>query len=161
MRIAQQGYRVKYEPNAYAIEGHSANIKEELKRKIRISAGGLQVVWRFRALFNIFKYGILSFQYISHRVLRWTLCPLGLPIIFIANWYLRDTHILYSVFFYLQILFYMASILGWILDIFKIKISILYIPYYFCMMNYSIYAGFGRLMKGTQSVLWEKSVRAK
>lgn len=35
LRIAQKGYRVIYEPEAYAVENHSADVKEELKRKIR------------------------------------------------------------------------------------------------------------------------------
>ena len=73
MRIAKQGFRIVYESEAYAVESHSADVKEELKRKIRISAGGLQAVWRLRDLLNPFKYGVLSFQYWSHRVLRWTL----------------------------------------------------------------------------------------
>ncbi|MGE0092821.1 MAG: glycosyltransferase family 2 protein, partial [Bacteroidales bacterium] len=33
LRVAMDGYKIEYDPNAYAIEGPSANIKEELKRK--------------------------------------------------------------------------------------------------------------------------------
>ncbi|MFK7907650.1 MAG: glycosyltransferase family 2 protein, partial [Chitinophagales bacterium] len=70
LRIAQKGYKVRYEPNAYAVEGPSASVKEELKRKIRIAAGGIQAIVRLAPLLNIFKYGMLTFQYVSHRVLR-------------------------------------------------------------------------------------------
>jgi hypothetical protein len=72
---AQEGYTIQYDPEAYAIETASANVKEE-KRKIRISAGGIQSIVRLRPLKH-FKYGTL-FQYISHRVLRWSLTPLCL-----------------------------------------------------------------------------------
>ena len=165
LRIALNGYKVVYEPEAYAMEGHSENVKEELKRKIRISAGGLQAVWRLRGLLNPFKYGTLSFQYISHRVLRWTLAPLALPIIFGLN-YLFVLHQLtpvklYLYLFYAQIIFYTAAILGWLFEQFKIKIKALYIPYYFCMMNYSVFRGFFRLIGGKQSVMWEKVKRAE
>ena len=68
MKIAQKGYRIVYEPNAYATEGQSASIKEELKRKIRIAAGGFQAISRLVELLNPFKYGVLTFQYISHSV---------------------------------------------------------------------------------------------
>lgn len=78
LRVAQEGYTIQYDPEAYAIETASANVKEEFKRKIRISAGGIQSIVRLRSLLNIFKYGTLSFQYISHRVLRWSLTPLCL-----------------------------------------------------------------------------------
>jgi biofilm PGA synthesis N-glycosyltransferase PgaC len=50
LRIAQKGYRVKYEPGAYALEGPSASISEELKRKIRIAAGGIQAIVRLKSL---------------------------------------------------------------------------------------------------------------
>ncbi len=64
LRVAQKGYTIQYDPEAYAIETASANVKEELKRKIRISAGGIQSVIRLRSLLNFFRYGTLSFQYI-------------------------------------------------------------------------------------------------
>ena len=164
MRIAERGYKIVYESEAYAVEGHSANVKEELKRKIRISAGGLQAVWRLRSLLNPFKYGVLSFQYISHRVLRWTLAPLALPLIFILNWQLilrgGNWTNFYTVIFWAQIVFYLSAALGWFFEQFKVKVKAFYVPYYFCMMNYSVYRGFGRLVAGSQSVVWEKAKRA-
>lgn len=162
LRIAQKGYKVVYEPEAYAVEGHSADVKEELKRKIRISAGGLQAIWRLRDLLNPFKYGVLTFQYVSHRVLRWTLAPLALPIIFILNWLIADYEgggFYYGVL-WCQIAFYGMSLLGWLFEQFKMKVKLFYIPYYFCMMNYSVYRGLVRLIKGNQSVVWEKAKRA-
>jgi cellulose synthase/poly-beta-1,6-N-acetylglucosamine synthase-like glycosyltransferase len=42
MSIAEKGYRTVYEPDGDATENASANTKEELKRKIRIAAGGIQ-----------------------------------------------------------------------------------------------------------------------
>ncbi len=164
MRIAERGYKIVYESDAYAVEGHSANVKEELKRKIRISAGGLQAVWRLRSLLNPFKYGVLSFQYISHRVLRWTLAPLALPLIFVLNWQLilrgGTWTNLYTFIFWAQVVFYLSAALGWVFEQFKVKVKAFYVPYYFCMMNYSVYRGFGRLISGRQSVVWEKAKRA-
>jgi poly-beta-1,6-N-acetyl-D-glucosamine synthase len=171
MRIAKRGFRIVYESEAYAVEGHSADVKEELKRKIRISAGGLQAVWRLRSLLNPFKYGVLSFQYWSHRVLRWTLAPLALPLIFLFNWLILRSpssdaanpvlgHTIYNVLFWAQVVFYAAALLGWLFEQMKLKVKAFYVPYYFCMMNYSVYRGLGRLIAGSQSVVWEKSKRA-
>ena len=168
MRIAKQGFRIVYESEAYAVESHSADVKEELKRKIRISAGGLQAVWRLRDLLNPFKYGVLSFQYWSHRVLRWTLSPLALPLIFGLNYWLilrgpqneNSSFSIYYFLFWAQVVFYASAILGWIFEQMKLKVKAFYVPYYFCMMNYSVYRGLGRLIAGSQSVVWEKSKRA-
>ena len=161
MRIAQKGYRVQYEPGAYAAETSSVSVSEELKRKVRIAAGGLQAVVRLAPLLNIFRYGILSFQYISHRVLRWTLAPALLPFLLISNVLLaKNGVILYQYLLLAQVLFYTAALAGYLLEQRKMKVKIFFIPYYFCVMNYSMYAGFVRIVRGNQSVLWEKAQRS-
>lgn len=162
MRIAMKGYRVAYEPDAYAVERSSATVGEEMKRKVRIAAGGLQAAVRLSALLNIFRYGSLSFQYVSHRLLRWTLAPLALPLVLACNGVLaaRQNGLFYQWTLGAQILFYGMALLGWLLETRKIKIKALFIPYYFCLMNYAMYAGFARLVRGKQSVVWEKSKRA-
>ena len=85
MRIVKRGYKIAYCAEAYAIESGSADMAEEEKRKVRIAAGGLQSIWRLRELLNIFKYGIVSFQYVSHRVLRWSVTPVALFALFPLN----------------------------------------------------------------------------
>ena len=165
LRVAQDGYTIQYDPEAYAIETASANVKEELKRKVRISAGGIQSIVRLRSLLNIFKYGTLSFQYISHRVLRWSLTPLCLvlliPVLSVIA--VNDgllSFSLYAILFWLQLLFYAAALLGWFLENRETRVKILFIPYYFFIMNLSVVLGFFRYMKNTQSVNWERSKRA-
>ncbi len=166
LRVAQKGYTIQYDPEAYAIETASANVKEELKRKIRISAGGIQSVVRLWSLLNFFKYGTLSFQYISHRVLRWTLAPLSLLILIPAGLILAINEGIfdiefYSILFWLQILFYAAALIGWYLENKSIKVKILFIPYYFFIMNLSVFLGLKRYLKGSQSVNWERAKRGK
>ena len=159
LRVAMKGYKIDYDPNAYAIENASANIKEELKRKIRISAGGIQSIVRLYPLLNIFKYGILSFQYISHRVLRWTLAPIMLPIILVVNFLIYDISPIYTTTLIAQTLFYFSAFIGFLLEQRHIKIKVLFIPFYFVIMNYSVYRGFIRYMKKKQSVNWERAKR--
>jgi len=166
LRVAQQGYTIQYDPEAYAIETASANVKEELKRKIRISAGGIQSVIRLRSLLNVFKYGTLSFQYISHRVLRWTLAPLALLLLLPLGFSLALNEGmvefgLFSTLFWLQVLFYASAMLGWYLENRSIKVKILFVPYYFFIMNLSVFLGLKRYLKGSQSVNWERAKRGK
>lgn len=165
LRIAQKGYTIGYDPEAYAVESASANVREEFKRKVRISAGGIQSVIRLKSLLNIFKYGTLSFQYISHRVLRWTLAPLSLLLLFPVNLYLAQHNGLFelhffSIAFWLQVLFYLTALAGWYLENRSIKVKILFVPYYFFIMNLSVFLGFRRYIRGSQSVNWERAKRA-
>ncbi|WP_442795851.1 glycosyltransferase family 2 protein [Pelobium manganitolerans] len=162
MRIAEKGYIIAYEPKAYALESASANSAEELKRKIRIAAGGIQSIFRLKKAANPFRNPILTFQYVSHRVLRWTITPWLMIAVFFANISICLQHPnleLYQVLLALQILFYLAAAVGAVLESKAIKIKLLFVPFYFCMMNYATIAGTIRYFKGQQSAAWEKSKR--
>lgn len=159
LRIAMKGYKIKYDPDAYAYETASANVKEELKRKIRIAAGGIQSIIRLSALLNIFKFGLLSFQYISHRVLRWTIAPLSLLLVLIFNLILATETPFYQILLVGQLLFYAGALLGWKLEKSKMKIKIFFVPYYFFIMNYAVLVGIIRFLKKNQSVNWERAKR--
>jgi cellulose synthase/poly-beta-1,6-N-acetylglucosamine synthase-like glycosyltransferase len=166
LRIAKQGYRIAYTPDAYAIETASVNISEELKRKVRIAAGGLQTVGRLSELLNPFRYGWLSVQYISHKVLRWTLAPIALFCLLLVNFLLvlnsgtRSFDDFYTVFFYLQTILYLLALFGAFIERHKIRFKLLFVPFYFVAMNYASILGMIRFLKGKQSVNWEKSKRA-
>lgn len=161
LKICARGFLIKYEPKAYAVEAPSAFMKEEQKRKIRISAGGFQSMVILKKLLNVIRYPLLSFQYISHRLLRWTVCPLCLLAILASNALivLNQESLVYNLFLFLQILFYAMAALGWLYANNNIKIKILYVPYYFLFMNVSLVIGFTRYIKNQQSVLWEKATR--
>ena len=161
MRIVAKGYRFVYEPEAYAIETASATIKDEWKRKVRISAGGIQALVRLPELLNPFRYGLICWQYVSHRVLRWTLAPLALPVILITNIFLFNQSLFYKVCLLGQLAFYSIALLGHLLRDKKISIKGFFVPYYFSMMNLSVFAGVLRLIRKQQSVVWEKSERAE
>ncbi len=163
MRIAQSGYRVVYEPAAMAFEKPTADVKEEMKRKVRICAGGIQSIIRLAPVLNVFKYGLLSFQYISHRVLRWSVTPVAMALLIPINLTLvvaLPQNQSYFILLIGQFLFYGSALLGSILQEKKLKLKFLFIPYFFLMQNISVFQGMARYYKGSQSVLWEKAKRA-
>ncbi|MGN7989433.1 glycosyltransferase family 2 protein [Pedobacter sp. 22226] len=161
MRIAEKGYLIAYEPAAYASETASANTAEELKRKIRIAAGGIQSIFRLKVAANPFRYPLLTFQYLSHRVLRWTITPFLLVLALLANIIIVSQ---YNERFYLfllmaQFAFYGLALLGMLMERRNIRLKPLFIPYYFCMMNYAVAAGILRYINQNQSAAWERSLR--
>ena len=161
--IAKRGFLVKYAPAAFAIETASASIKEEQKRKIRISAGGFQAIFILRDLLNIFRYGVLSFQYISHRVLRWSVTPVCFFMLLPLNGVLvlRQMGIIYVVVLAGQVIFYLLALTGWVFSNQGIRLKLLYIPYYFLFMNISVFLGLKRILLEKRSFLWEKALREK
>lgn len=166
LRIAQKGFNIAYTPNAFAEETASLNVKEELKRKIRIAAGGIQTIFRLKSLLNPFRYGVLSWQYFSHKVLRWTLAPISLililPVNFLIVWQQNQWFEpgFYTITLYIQVLCYLFALVGWYFENRKIRLKLLFVPYYFASINYAAILGIIRFLKGKQTVNWEKSKRA-
>ncbi len=162
LSIAMKGYKIAYCKQAYALESPSANMKEENKRKVRIAAGGLQSIYRLRPLLNIFKYKTLSFQYISHRVLRWTITPIALILLFISNTAIvvNKPDIFYLIFLFLQTVFYLCALVGYYLASKNIKNKILYVPFYFTIMNINVLRGFSYLRKNKGKGTWERAKRS-
>jgi poly-beta-1,6-N-acetyl-D-glucosamine synthase len=161
MQLCKRGFIIQYEPEAFAAETPSASLAEEEKRKIRISAGAYQSIGYLKSCINVFKYPLLSFQYISRRLLRWTVCPLAIVLLFIANIFLvrAGQHFFYSYSLVLQIIFYAAALAGWIFMMKGKRAALINIPFYFLFMNYCLVKGFFHFVARKQTVLWEKSER--
>jgi cellulose synthase/poly-beta-1,6-N-acetylglucosamine synthase-like glycosyltransferase len=165
LRIAQKGYHIAYAPNAYAEETASLNVKEELKRKIRIAAGGVQTIFRLKSLLNPFRHGLLTWQYVSHKVMRWSLAPFSLFLLLVVNLLIvaeQNSWVdieFFSVFLYIQVFCYILAAVGWYFENKRLRLKILFAPYYFVSINYASIRGIVRYFKGKQSVNWEKSKR--
>lgn len=149
MEIVKKGYKIAYTSNAYAMEYGSADLHEESKRKRRIAAGGLQSCWRLRSLMNPLRHPVVAFQFVSHRVLRWTITPVCLFALVPLNTLLvlSGEDIVYTIIWILQILFYASAAAG-------VRIS-----KYFIFMNLNVFRGMAYLFNNSTG-MWEKAKRA-
>ncbi|MBQ9357033.1 MAG: glycosyltransferase family 2 protein [Prevotella sp.] len=161
MLIVKDGHRIAYTSRAYAMEYGSADMHEESKRKRRIAAGGLQSIWWLRSLMNPFKHPKVFFQFISHRVLRWSITPFALLALIPLNIIIlmMECSTLYTVIAVLQALFYAAALGGWLMALSGRKNKLLYIPYYFLFMNLNVFYGIRYLASHRTSGTWEKAKR--
>ena len=170
LRIAGRGYRVDYAPDAYALERPSESVREEMKRKVRIATGGFQSIQRLAHLLNPFTYGWLSFQYISHRVLRWAVTPFCLPLLILLNLVMITqpespgtaflTQPFWKSMLIAQVVFYGMAAVGYVLENRQTRFKLTFVPFYFVFMNWCVLAGFARYRNGNLSGVWEKSRRA-
>ena len=161
MRMVDEGYRIAYTPNAYAMEYGSANLHEESKRKRRIAAGGLQSSWWLRSMMNPFRNFVVAFQFVSHRVLRWTITPFALVALIPLNVLLvfMNAGTIYTLIWVLQVLFYLAALHGCYLEQHGKKNKLLYVPYYFLFMNLNVFNGISYLKSHQHAGTWEKAKR--
>ncbi|NOT49724.1 MAG: glycosyltransferase family 2 protein [Chitinophagaceae bacterium] len=162
MRVCVQGYKIAYEPNAFATEHPSASLAEEEKRKVRISAGAYQSIGYLAGCLNVFKQPVLAFQFISRRLLRWIFCPVLIIALLLSNIFIAINYAqpdFYSWTLYVQLFFYLLALTGWLLASSGKKPGLFTIPFYFIFMNYCLVKGFIKFIRGKQTVLWEKSLR--
>ena len=161
MLIVKDGHRIAYTSEAYAMEYGSANMYEESKRKRRIAAGGLQSIWWLRSLMNPLKYPVVSFLFISHRVLRWSITPFTMLALIPLNIALvaLNAGVIYTVICILQLIFYAAAALGWLQTKTGRHGGLLYVPYYFLFMNVNVFRGISYLRSHSTSGTWEKAKR--
>ena len=161
MKLVEQGYRIAYTSNAYAMEYGSANLEEESKRKRRIAAGGLQRSWWLRSMMNPFRYPLVAFQFVSHRVLRWSITPIAMLALIPLNVALvmMKAGTAYTVIWILQIIFYLAAFGGYLLEQRGKKNKLLYVPYYFLFMNINVFRGMHYLKTHQGGGTWEKAKR--
>ena len=167
LRIAARGYKIAYAPKAWAEETASLNVREEFKRKVRIAAGGIQTIIRLKELFNPFRHQWLSWQYFSHKVLRWTVSPVSLFLLFPVNFLAIFTYpendpmsTFFIICMVLQVVFYLLAFGGWYYENKKLRLKFMFVPFYFVFINYASVRGIIRYFLGKQSVNWEKSRRA-
>ena len=162
MYVVQAGKRIAYTPDAFAREYGSANIHEESKRKRRIAAGGLQSIWWLRSMLNPFHQPLVTFQYVSHRVLRWSITPIAMVLLLLVNIALvaMGAGTFYTVMLILQAIFYLMALSGWLLNRFGYKNKLLYTAYYFVFMNFNVFRGMSYLRTHGKSGAWEKAKRS-
>ena len=161
MRMVGQGYRIAYSPDAYAMEYGSADLNEESKRKRRIAAGGLQSIWWLRSMMNPLRNPMVAFQFVSHRVLRWSITPVALLALIPLNvaLVLIKAGTVYNIIWALQLLFYLAAFIAWVMERQGRKNKLLYVPYYFLFMNLNVFKGMKYLCSHQSSGAWEKAKR--
>ena len=161
MLIVKDGHRIAYTSEAYAMEYGSADMHEESKRKRRIAAGGLQSIWWLRQLMNPLRYPMVSFLFVSHRVLRWSITPFAMLALIPLNLALivLGGGTVYTVIGVLQLLFYTATLVGWWQARSGRKSKLFYVPYYFMFMNVNVFRGIGYLRTHRFSGTWEKARR--
>jgi poly-beta-1,6-N-acetyl-D-glucosamine synthase len=157
MRVVEAGYRIVHEPDAVAIEDGCERFEDVFERRARIAAGAFQSIWRLKALLHP-RYGLVWWQYVSHRVLRWGVVPLLLPLLIAINWRIVSAQPIYRVILAAQSAFYAAALAGWWLRRTPLgQYRLLSMPFFFSAANAAVLVGGMRLVTGRQTVLWKRT----
>jgi cellulose synthase/poly-beta-1,6-N-acetylglucosamine synthase-like glycosyltransferase len=153
LQIVEAGYRCVYEPRALSLEDTAGDFEKEFMRKVRIVNRAWRALMTMKGLLNPFRHGRFSWQLISHKLLRW-LVPSFLLLIFVINILLLQAHPLYLTTFVVQLLFYGLATAGALLRERRAFGTVLYVPYYFCLVNFASARGIVEAYRGATYTTW-------
>jgi cellulose synthase/poly-beta-1,6-N-acetylglucosamine synthase-like glycosyltransferase len=151
----KHGLRGVCDPRAIGSYLNIADEKQEFSRKVRTVLRGLTVFFNHLEFLNIFRYGLFSYLYFCHKLLRW-LVPFFLFGALISNAVLAGSSLFFFLLFLGQFLFYTIGIYDW----FRRSLQRVWkIPHYFLVVNTAILVAWGQYLTGKRVVLWTPSQR--
>ena len=151
MNIIKQGYRVVYESRVVAIELEKVNLEQDMKRRLRISAGNFQQLFYLSSLL-LPKYGWNAFNFASGKALR-AITPFILLFILITNLYLAIDYFEFKILLICQTLIYgtviAVNILNLSMNIVLVKLICYLVNGYWIALKGSF-----RYIFGLQKKVW-------
>ena len=153
----KKGLRCIIDPKAV---GYYLDVKgksKEFDRKVRTVLRGLTVYFNHTELLNIFKYGLFSYQYFCHKLLRWTV-PVFLVTALLSNAFLAVDSLFYRFMLLLQVLFYCMALISIKVDR-DYSFNLANVPKYFLIVNASIAMAWWKYIRHHRIVLWNPSER--
>lgn len=145
------------DPDAIGYYQDISDSKREFDRKVRTVLRGLTVFFHNLEFLDPFHYGLFSYQYFCHKLLRW-LVPLFMFTALAANMVLSLNSVGYSVLLFFHIAFYGIAV-GGSLAKSPPSHALLKIPMYFITVNTAILVSWWRFVRGTRMVMWAPSER--
>jgi len=157
--LIKKGYRAVFDASAKAYDEVADSPKEEYSRKARTIFGNYQIFGMMPGMFNPLKSPV-AIQLFSHKLLR-LLVPFFMILLFLINLALIGDSFFRFVLA-LQVLFYVMAFLGALsryknYGTLKVLSRTCYVPYVFCLLNFSALVGFLRFIRGGQKIEWEKA----
>ncbi|MBI5376478.1 MAG: glycosyltransferase family 2 protein [Candidatus Schekmanbacteria bacterium] len=151
IEIKAKGFKVIYEPLAIAEERATVSTAEEFRRRVRIVLRSFTAFIFYQKKYNILKNSY-SFFFISHKLLRWFIFPL-MVLIFFINLSLNGYYA--NILLYIQCIFYISALIGFICQKMDFKIKVFYIPFYFCLINLAGALGILKYFIGKKEIMWD------
>jgi cellulose synthase/poly-beta-1,6-N-acetylglucosamine synthase-like glycosyltransferase len=152
LHVLKSGFRVAFEPRAIASEYSTSSVGKEFHMRVRVVARALRGIFSVRELLLPWRFPWLSFQLLSHKLLRWCV-PIFLSCIFLTSVAL-STQVFYRCALLAQVLFYALAAITYAFPLHR-RWRPLGIPLYFCTVNAAAIFGFLQAVRGQQYAIWK------
>ncbi len=155
IRVRLRGLRVVYEPSAIAEEEVAIGFSDELRRRRRIVARSLYGLWSVPGAWNPLTQPLFCFQVISHKVIRWLVPLLLLVMLLTSAMPGLSGETPWDWFFGSQVLFYVLATVGVLFPAGPGRLSLFYVPAYFCAINLGALLGVLGALRGQRHTVWQ------
>jgi glycosyltransferase involved in cell wall biosynthesis len=153
LKIIEQGYRVVYEPDAVLEEPLLTGSKDEYNMRVRVALRSLWTLWDMRHML-FFKYNKrFAWQLWSHKLIRY-LSFVFLITAYFSNMLVWSSGIFFKVFFILQNLCYLASIIAPYLKNKGRLSNVLYLAHYFVLLHLASAHALVKFFLGKKQTIW-------
>jgi len=157
MSVFKNGKKAINELAAVYYEDITDKIKEEFRRKVRISIGNFQNLGSLTSILWPLTSG-LAFSFISHKILRW-LAPVFIITALLVNLFLLPVHDFYKLTFIGQLALMIVPFIDAVLKKINIHLSLLRFISHFYMMNLALLIGLVNYMTGVKTNIWKPTER--
>lgn len=151
IRIALRGFLTLYDPEARCIE-ESAPEGVEMRRRRRHASFGLRSMFRMMAEALRRRKPLALYQCLSHRILRWAGGPALIGLLVSAPFLPAPWG---GLVLGSQILFYATAAAGFLASRAGLRLPILYVAYYFLVINLAGLMGLAALLLRSDRPYWD------
>jgi glycosyltransferase involved in cell wall biosynthesis len=157
LNVAARKMRVIQDPECRARLGVVKSERAELSRKVRTIVHGLAVFFSHLSLLNPFRYGLFSWQLVSHKFFRWLL-PFGLIAALVSNLFLWRVGRFYQVTLILQLVGYGIGLVSYAAGG-QARSGLLRLASFVVLGNIATLLAWWKFCLGDKMVVWEPSRR--
>ena len=157
LNAVSRGLRAAVDPESIGRYGLVRSEKDELQRKVRTIVNGLHVFFSHHHLLNPFRYGLFSWQLISHKLFRW-LTPFAILLLMISNLSLWNASTFYRACLALQVGVHGAGLLALAADRLT-QWKPIKLAGYFLLGNAATLMAWSYFLAGEKFVTWQPTRR--
>lgn len=152
--IILQGYKVTHEDKAIAHDTFPSSIEGELNARERMTLRNFTCTLSKYKLLNPFRFPLVSFSVISHKILRWLTPYLMISLFFFNLFLLKEGHF-YELTFYCQMMFYSLGFIGFVAAENNHHIPIASSAFSFILANIGFFLGILKSVMGQRITVYK------
>ena len=152
LRITAKGFKIIFDRELAAFEETTSSMTREFSRKIRVAVGTFNTISLVRDIASHFP-PFVRYALFSHKYLRWTV-PFTLLGVFASSLLLFLSTGSLGLLLFIEGCFLFFVALGWIGELFRLRLGKISLPFYYCTINLALLIGWCKFFFTKPASTW-------